>query len=280
MTFHSPSASNVTEMASSSSGVRTAAHILEFLADPARVRTASWIARFFGTSPIARESAALYRDAIAELAVADSVNSLGSGWRVIHDIDPGGDGSAHSSRVRDVISHLIVGANGVFAVTAVNVQGEPVWVASSGFVQGGVRMPHLRDAEYNALRLSQRLFELSGIRVEVIPAVVVATPRDLIINRPPRRVSVLTPSEVGAWVRSHSNTVGAEEAASIVGAARRLAANGDSAGESISDSFDRMRRVRTAVRSARRIRIAWVTAGLVGLWVVLVFVMMYRHAWL
>ena len=250
------------------------------------MRAVSWIGRVIGVSPIIRNSAVLYRHAIAELVVADTLGSLGAGWAIVHEIGLGAGTSSRAAQARDSISHVAVGANGVFAVTTVNVGGEPVWVASSAFVQGGVRMHHLRDAEYNALRLSQRLFELSGVRVEIMPAVVVATPRDLIINRAPRRVSVLTPSELVGWVRSHSSSVATDQLSAVASAAVKLAAVEAEAAstrvrgsESIDEGFDRMRRVRKVVHAARRVRIAWVAAGLVGVWVTIVSVALYRSTW-
>lgn len=261
-------------------GLRALASIRRFVADPQALTTRSWIGRLFGASPVSRASQNLYREATAEFAVADSLSSLGREWSVVHGVTMSGDAATNSSRSRDEVSHVVAGPNGVFAVTTVNARGEMVWVASSTFVHDGVRMPHLRDAEYNALRLSQQLYEVSGVRVEVVPVVVVSNPRGLIINRAPRRVVVLTPSEVVGWFRSHSATLAEKEFTVIADAARALSARHGFSSEDAGASLTRFRAIRKSVGSARRARIAWVTLALVSAWVLLVAVVLFHGAWL
>lgn len=261
-------------------GLRALASIRAFVADPSALTTRSWIGRLFGASPVSRASQMLYRDAAAELTVADSLSSLGREWSVVHGVTLSAEAVADPSRSRDEVSHVVAGPNGVFAITTVNAKGETVWVASSTFVHDGVRMPHLRDAEYNALRLSQQLYEVSGVRVEVVPVVVVANPRGLIINRAPRRVFVLTPTELVGWIRSHSTALAAKEFAAIGDAARALSARNAESFEPAEASLDRFRAVRKTVRAARRARIAWVTLALVSGWVLLVMVALFHEVWL
>lgn len=291
MTFPSPGAENVRsedveenavdrELTAQGSGLRAFASIRMFVADPKALKARSWIGRLFGRSPISRASETLYREAAAELVVADSVTALGGGWSVVHGIAMSGDATAQPSRSRDDVSHLVAGPKGVFAVTTVDARGETVWVASSTFVHDGVRMPHLRDAEYNALRLSQQLYEVSGVRVEVVPVVVVANPRGLIINRAPRRVLVLTPGEVGGWMRSHSSTLAVEEITVIVDAARVLSARSSISAEPAEASLSRFRAIRRRVGSARRARIVWLTLALVSGWVLLVVAALFYKAWI
>src|SRR5690606_34508111 len=142
-----------TKQAPRGTGVRAGASIRSFLADVSPTPAQSRIARLFGMSPLTKTSDSLYRAAVAELMVAEIVSSLGNEWHVIHGIEVG-DTDGKNER-RDDVSHLLAGPEGVFAITTVNLSGEPVWVAASVFIQDGVRMPHVRDAEFNALRLSQ-----------------------------------------------------------------------------------------------------------------------------
>lgn len=261
-------------------GLRAFASIRLFVADPAALRARSWFGRLFGVSPVSRESRTLYRDGAAELVVADSVSALGDEWSVVHGIPMSGDASSITPRSRDDVSHLVAGPNGVFAITTVNARGESVWVASSTFVHDGVRMSHLRDAEYNVLRISQQLYEASGVRVEVVPAVVIANPRGLIINRAPRRVFVLTPGEVATWIRSHPSMLAGDELVAIADAARALAAVDTGSSESTEQVLDRFRAVRRHVSAARQARITWVTLALVSAWVLLVVAVLLREGWL
>src|SRR5690606_8214436 len=152
---------------------------------------------------------------------------LGDGWHVVHGVNLCGDVGAGAEAPRDDVSHIVVSDRGVFAVTTVNPGGASVWVSANSFVHDGVRMAHLRDAEFNALRLSQKLYERSGLRVEVVPGVVVANPRRLIIDRRPLRVSVLRPREIRSWVESYPSTFSAEESDALAHAAGALGRAGD-----------------------------------------------------
>ena len=226
------------------------------------------VGRIFGASPLPRGSGALYRDAVSEFTVAQIVGGLGAEWQVVHGPTLGGDAGNGVDTPRDEVSHIVVGDRGVFAVTTVNPGGGPVWVSANSFVHDGARMAHLRDAEYNALRLSQRLFEHCGLRVEVVPGVVVANPRRLIVDRHPRRVALLRPSQLTSWVSSHPPIFTAEESRAIARAAGALVRADDSL--PLSEVLARFGEAHTRVVHAGSRRIGWLALVLLALWVALV----------
>lgn len=227
-----------------------------------------WIGRLFGASPLPRASSRDYREAATEFAIAELLRGLGSEWRLAHGLTLRADGAGSAAAPRDDVGHVMVGDRGVFALTVVNPSGLSVWVSGHSFVHDGVRMSHLRDAEFNALRLSQKLYEHCGLRVEVIPGVVVANPRRLIIDRPPLRVAVLRPNEIVPWVNGHSRTLSVHEADVVAEAARMLVQGAD--GSTLADLLTRFRDIRTRVLNARRRRIGWIALALLAGWMLLV----------
>jgi len=226
------------------------------------------VGRFFGASPLTSHSARFYRAAVAEFGVAELVGRLGEGWYVVHGVSlRGGDGSSREGP-RDEVSHVVIGERGVFAFTVVNPEGGSVWVSGSAFVLDGERRAHLRDAEFNALRLSQRIFERSGRRAEVVPAVVVANPRRLIVDKRPQRVGLVRPSEIRSWVEANPVSLTPVEAELIARVASAIALASDS--EPFAEVFEEFGVVHTEVERASRRRVGWLAAGLVVAWFCLV----------
>lgn len=244
--------------------VRAGQAVRRFLDQWAPVATPGFLGRLFGFSPLAPHSGPHYREAATEHRVAEIIGELGDGWWVAHGISMCGDEAPAS---RDDISHVIIGDRGAFSLTVVNPEGRSAWVSGHAFVHAGVRMAHLRDAEFNALRLSQQLYEQCGVRAEVRPAVVVANPRRLIVDRPPPRVAVLRPRELTTWMRSHPVALSVEERAVLAGAAAALADGGESGFARLLARFSELHH---RVVQARHRRLWWLAAALTALWVGLV----------
>lgn len=255
-------------------GVRAGSSMRRFLDDWAEAPPRHPAARFVGASGLTRSSARLYRAAVAEFTVAQLAHRLADGGHVVHGLGRSG-GEKVDEPPRDDVSHLVIGERGVFALTTVNPGGRSVWVSANSFVQDGVRMAHLRDAEFNALRLSQRLFERSGLRVEVVPAVIVADPRRLIIDRRPSRVALLRPREVERWIQSHPRILSSDETEQIARTAAAIASARSSDASSFDELLARFRDVHQHVERAARRRIGLVAVALLALWVGLVAVAGY-----
>lgn len=251
--------------------VRAGSSIRWFLDRWAPLGSPSWLGRLFGVSPLPRESGRDYREADTEFAVAERVGSLGDEWHVVHGMSLCGDAAAEVGPTRDDVSHVVIGERGVFAITVVNPSGLPVWLSAHSFVHDGVRMAHLRDAEYNALRLSQQLYERCGLRVEVMPGVVVANPRRLIIDRPPLRVAVLRPNDIASWVNAQSTTLSALEVGLVARTAHALAYLID--GSTLTDVLSLFGAIHERVRHARSRRVGWIALGLLAVWILLVAMM-------
>ncbi|HRP99282.1 MAG TPA: hypothetical protein PK781_02330 [Terrimesophilobacter sp.] len=250
--------------------VRAGSNMRRFLSRWLPMPPPSFLGRLFGVSPLPRESGRDYREANAEYSVATIAASLGDDWHVIHGVNPCGESGVGTTLPRDDVSHVLIGERGVFALTTVNPGGASVWVSANSFVHDGARMSHLRDAEFNALRLSQKLYERSGLRVEVVPGVVVANPRRLIVDRRPQRVSVLRPREIASWVQSHPPIISGEESDALAHAANTLGRVGEN--PPLAQVLERFGDVHALVNRAERRRVAWIAVTLLAVWFVLVAV--------
>lgn len=269
-----PHDSDAAEAATVGAGVCAGSIIRRFLAVWAESPGPPPAARFFGASGLDRLSARLYRAAVAEFTVAEIANRAAGGGAVVHGLSRSGFDSVEDPP-RDDVSHVIVSERGVFALTTVNPAGSPAWVSANSFIQDGVRMAHLRDAEFNALRLSQRLFERSGRRVEVVPAVVVANPRRLIVERRPGRVALLRPREVAPWLESYPPILAPDEIDQLARTTTAIASARSSEPSSFDDLLARFRAVHHELERASRKRIGWIAVGLLAVWVALVAVAGY-----
>ena len=74
------------------------------------------------------------------------LDRLGGGWLVVHAVPVGKAGSD--------IDHLVIGPAGVFTINAKYHEGMKVWVASKRVLVNGQRTDHLRNAVFEASRVS------------------------------------------------------------------------------------------------------------------------------
>ena len=255
-------------------GVRAGSSMSRFLEAWAETPPVPGLARLLGVSGLNRVTARLYRAALAEFSVAEVANRVAGDGHVVHGLNRSGAEHA-DDRPRDDVSHVIIGSRGVFALTTVNPCGSAVWVSANAYVQDGVRMAHLRDAEFNALRLAQRIFERSGRRVAVVPGIVVANPRRLIVDRRPTRVALLRPRDIAGWIEEHPRTLSPEEVEQIARTASAVASARSSEPESFDELLSRFREVHHGIDRAARRRISWVAVALLAVWVGIVAVAGY-----
>jgi hypothetical protein len=213
------------------------------------------IQRFFGASPLAQNARSWYLGALGEIVVAEKLEHLGEGWRVIDGVPVGEAGSD--------IDHVVVGPSGVFTINTKAHADKRVWAAGHALRIKGFRQDYIRNAQDESARASRLLTSAAGRPVIVTPLIVmvgisereyggkrpavdVVTSRGIVRNLKRRR-PVLTPVEVdeiaevagrrGTW---HRDAVVVEDA--LCNAER----------------FERLRREVDAAAYRRR---AWSVAG-------------------
>lgn len=227
----------------------------------------SLIARFFGRSPIPSDLRSEYRIACGEITVADALSQLGDDWVVLHGIRVG-----NGVTDPDYIDHIVIGPAGVFTISIR--QGRPgaVWIDGGVVVVDGERMPYIRDSEFEAVRAAQLISDSVGSRVEVMPCLVLVSPKSLTVAKPPHRVAVLTPRDIRPWLKGFSRVLSEDRLAVIKDAVLAQANWYDirTPPAGLGSYLDRFRRFQTAVNQARHLRLTWLTGTIVLAWLVFV----------
>lgn len=162
------------------------------------------VERFFGASPLAQNARSWYLGALGEIVVAEKLERLGEGWRVINAVPVGAAGSD--------IDHVVVGPAGVFTINTKAHANKKVWAAGHALRINGFRQDYIRNSQHEAARATKLLTTAVGRPIVVTPLIVmvgiselnygvrrpevdVVTSRGIVRNLQ-RRKKILTPSAV------------------------------------------------------------------------------------
>lgn len=147
--------------------------------DAAPFRTG--LARLFG---VRTEERAWRIGADGEEAVAAQLAKLDQGWRVLHAVLVGENGSD--------IDHIVIGLGGVFTVNTKHHPDGNIWVAGDTFMLNGHRTNHIRNSRYEAKRAGRLLSEHAGYPVATTGIIaVMGARRGLTIKEQPADGSVV-----------------------------------------------------------------------------------------
>lgn len=231
--------------------------VKEFLRLQSAAPRMSLFGRIFGLDPLARPAARAYAGALAEVEVSDALAALGDEWSIVDGASLGTD--------EPVIEHVVVGPAGVFSIALCNHAGERVWVGERTFVVDGTRFPHVRDAEYVADSVADRMSRALGAPVTVTPCLVVTSPAELTLTAGSRRVEIVSQRQFGSWLASLPRLMSQQ----AVERHRRCAesqgtwfvATREATGSAaVRAEFDR---VHSRIVRARRVCLSWAIAGAV-----------------
>lgn len=141
-----------------------------------------------------REELAVRRDADGQRQVARQFERLGSGWRVLHAVPAGGDGS---------IDHLLIGPGGVFIANARHHASKTVWLGGDTLMVDGRRVHHVRDSLHDAAEVSGLLSRAVGFDVPVTALVVIVGDKRFDVSHQSDEcaVRVTTPWAAVRWLR-------------------------------------------------------------------------------
>ena len=238
------------------------ASVSMFLSAQWRVPRASLVARAGGRNPVPRSLRHHYRVALGDVAVIEALAQLGPSWLVRTCDSPKGGG----------IEHLLIGPSGIFCMIVRHHLGGAIWIDGGVILADGERLPHLRDAEFSAVRLTQMMSDAIGTRAEATPCLVLTGSRSMTVAKPPRRVAVLTVRDIRAWLKGLSPVLSEGE---VEGLRASAAAHPEfyvvgEAGSPSAKALDAFRKVRAEVAQARHVRLTWVTGALVLVWLMAV----------
>ncbi len=230
--------------------------IAEFLREQALVPPRTAVARLFGRSPLSTESRPWYIGAEGEIAVGRELARLKDGWVVFHAVPVGTKGSD--------IDHVVVGPGGVFTINTKHHSGKNIWVAGRTFMVSGQKQPHIRNAEYEATRVTKLIRERMPLVAPVHPVVAIVDPKQITIREKPEVVVVLNAGRLRRWLEKRLQVLSLPEVAALV----TLLDNPDVWGVASDSHLDRdaeFSRLDREVRSARTRRKLWAGVGTLGL---------------
>ncbi|MFO7689550.1 MAG: nuclease-related domain-containing protein [Cryobacterium sp.] len=172
------------------------------------VQPRSWLGRVVGRSPLGAHSEPWFQAAQGELAVARLLADLPWQWTVFH---------ALPRTVLDRgVDHLLVGPAGIFAITTRTHVGQKVLVAHRVMLVGNVKKSYIRDAEFDALRLTRVLRDLTPLRASVRPVVVCVKTRSITVRERPAQVKVLGATDLRRWLLDLPPLLGPDERRALV----------------------------------------------------------------
>jgi hypothetical protein len=136
-------------------------------------------------------------------------------WRSLHALPVGGRSSE--------IDHVVVGPGGIFTLNAKHHPGARVSVTGEVVTVNGERAPYVRTARHEAERASRLLSAAVGAPVPVVPVIVFVGARDVDVHEEPDGVGVTFRLGLVRWLQSRPETLDADFADAVYGAARQPA---------------------------------------------------------
>ncbi|WP_198415199.1 nuclease-related domain-containing protein [Cryobacterium tagatosivorans] len=149
-------------------------------------------ARFFGYSPLSQESVSWYLGATGEIAVGRILATLPPEWTSFHALPIGKKGAD--------IDHIVIGPGGVFTINTKHHAGKPVWVGTRTVMVSGQKQPYIRNAEYEAGRVTKLLRERMPLLPAAQPVLALVNPKTLTIRTKPEQVKVVADTGLRRWL--------------------------------------------------------------------------------
>jgi Nuclease-related domain len=223
----------------------------EIVAAQQTTPTRSRLARVFGTSPLRPTARPLYRAALGELLVGDTLDNLGPEWDVLHVVPVDANG-------RD-IDHLVIGPPGVFSLSTQNMLGDEVWVGGETLLVDNKPRDDIATTRRLAEIASALLSAAAGRTVTVDPILVVVNPKKLVLREQPSGLVVVSSKQLLRWLKNLERTLPGEDVAYISDVADRDSTWHTAA--TLPEDTPALHRdfavLREEVRGATRRRIAW-----------------------
>ena len=94
-----------------------------------------------------------------------------------------------------------IGPAGVFTINSKYHEGMKVWVGSKRVLVNGQRTDHLRNAAYEAKRVTTLLTRATGLPIEAKPIVAIVAARSITVRERPTDVVVLSSTQLLRWLQ-------------------------------------------------------------------------------
>ncbi|HEY5231875.1 MAG TPA: nuclease-related domain-containing protein [Galbitalea sp.] len=252
MTITDPRGGVELTLSARGAGYAAIQHCLELQAEVAPLGRAD---RFFGTSPLAQNARSWYLGALGEIVVAEKLERLGDGWRVINAVPVGAAGSD--------IDHVVVGPAGVFTINTKAHANKKVWAAGQALRINGFEQDYIRNSQDDAARASKLLTTAVGREIVVTPLIVMVGISELNygVHRP--EVDVVTSRGIVRNLRRRPKILTPDAVTEIADvASRRGTWHRDAVVlDDTQRHVERFERLRRSVDAAAYRRKAWTVAG-------------------
>lgn len=182
--------------------------IEELLRQHADTPPRTTIARFRGDSPLRADSVSWYLGATGEIIVGRILATLPPEWTSFHALPIGKKGSD--------IDHIVIGPGGVFTINTKHHGGKAVWVGGRGLMVSGQKQPYIRNAEYEAGRVTKILKERMPLLPAAQPVLAMVNPKSLTIKVEPEQVKVTTAAGLRRWIMKRPPVLAAADLAQLV----------------------------------------------------------------
>ena len=120
------------------------------------------------------------------------LDRLSDEWLVIHAVPVGTAGSD--------IDHVVVGPAGVFTINSKYHEGMKVWVGGKTLMVNGQRTDHLRNAGFEAKRVTKLLTRATGLPIMVTPIITIVAAGSITVRERPADVVVLSSTQLVRWL--------------------------------------------------------------------------------
>ncbi|TFC44681.1 NERD domain-containing protein [Cryobacterium sp. TMT1-21] len=181
--------------------------IEELLRQQSTTPARNGFSRLFGYSPLGDDSVSWYLGAKGELEVGGILATLPPDWTAFHALPIGKKGAD--------IDHLVIGPGGLFTLNTKNHSGKGVWVAGRTLMVSGHRVPHIRNAEHEADRVTKLLRERMPRLAAAQPVIALVNPKSLTVKSTPERVKVVTAPGLRRWLITQPVSMGPAELANL-----------------------------------------------------------------
>lgn len=160
------------------------------------------------------------------------------------------------------IDHVVVGPAGVFTINTKFHEDARVWVGSRRLLVSGQKTDHLRNTRYEVARTHKLLSAAIGSEVPVRGAIVIVGAKEIQIREQPEDVAVLGAPQLVRWLRKQKPLLEPARVTEVARVVRdRATWSEETSPLSDASTFDALDR---EVRSARRTRMTWGAAVLIG----------------
>ena len=227
--------------------------IEELLKQQSSAPPQSSFARFFGRSPLGADSVAWHAGAKGEIAVGSLLAQLPPDWTVFHALPIGTRGSD--------IDHLVIGPGGIFTINTKHHNGKRIWIGKRSMMVAGQKVPHIRNAEFEADRVTKLLRERMPLLAPVQPMIAIVAPSQITVREAPERVKVIDARHLRRWLTKRPAILTESETAAVAGIIDSPATWGAQPSREPEDLMAQFSALDADVRSARTRRVLWKLLG-------------------